>query len=65
MPDAPEPPISATHESYGRLVKLAQANPIIAVAIAHPCDEVSLQSAVEAARLQLIEPPLIIVPLQL
>lgn len=31
MPDAPEPPISATHESYGRLVKLAQANPIIAV----------------------------------
>ena len=59
MPDAPEPPISATHVNYGRLVKLAQAEPIIAVAIAHPCDEVSLQSAVEAARLQLIKPILV------
>jgi phosphate acetyltransferase len=59
MPDAPEPPTSATHKNYGQLVKLAQAEPIIAVAIAHPCDEVSLQSAVEAARLQLIEPILV------
>ena len=59
MPDVPEPPTSATHVNYGRLVKLAQTDPIIAVAVAHPCDEVSLQSAVEAARLQLIEPILV------
>jgi phosphate acetyltransferase len=43
MPDVPEPPTSATHINYARLVKLAQADPIIAVAVAHPCDEVSLQ----------------------
>jgi hypothetical protein len=41
MPDVPEPPTSATHVNYARLVKLAQADPIIAVAVTH--DEVSLQ----------------------
>jgi phosphate acetyltransferase len=42
-----------------RLIKAAQALPAIKVAIAHPCDDVSLQGAVEAARLQLIEPVLV------
>ena len=47
------------HEKYQRLIKAAQALPAVKVAIAHPCDDVSLQSAVEAARLRLIEPILV------
>jgi phosphate acetyltransferase len=47
------------HEKYQRLIKAAQALPAIRVAIAHPCDDVSLQGAVEAARLRLIEPILV------
>jgi len=47
------------HEKYQRLIKAAQALPMIKVAIAHPCDDVSLQGAVEAARLRLIEPILV------
>src|SRR3954453_19165406 len=46
-------------EKYQRLIKAAQALPAIKVAIAHPCDDVSLQGAVEAARLRLIEPILV------
>jgi phosphate acetyltransferase len=38
---------------------MAQAQPAIKVAIVHPCDDVSLQSAVEAARMHLIEPILV------
>jgi phosphate acetyltransferase len=49
----------APHEKYQRLIKAAQALPAIKVAIAHPCDDVSLQGAVEAARLRLIEPILV------
>ena len=33
--------------------------PAVPTAIAHPCDEVSLQSAIEAARIKLIEPILV------
>ena len=47
------------HEKYERLIKAAQAQGTIKVAIAHPCDDVSLQGAVEAARLRLIEPVLV------
>src|SRR3954471_1545862 len=47
------------HEKYERLVGAAQALPTIKVAIAHPCDDVSLRGAVEAARLRLIEPILV------
>jgi phosphate acetyltransferase len=49
----------APHEKYQRLIKAAQALPAIKVAIAHPCDDVSLQGAIEAARLRLIEPILV------
>jgi phosphate acetyltransferase len=49
----------APHEKYQRLIKAAQAFPAIKVAIAHPCDDVSLQGAVEAERLRLIEPILV------
>ena len=47
------------HDKYERLIEAAQALAAIKVAIAHPCDEVSLQGAVEAARLRLIEPILV------
>jgi phosphate acetyltransferase len=57
MPDSAER--GAPHEKYERLIKAAQALPAIRVAIAHPCDDVSLQGAVEAARLRLIEPILV------
>jgi phosphate acetyltransferase len=50
---------SVAHEKYERLVKAAQAQGMIKVAVAHPCDDVSLEGAVEAARLRLIEPILV------
>ena len=48
-----------THTKFHALVQRAQAHPPVKVAIAHPCDEVSLESAVEAAKLRLIEPILV------
>jgi phosphate acetyltransferase len=59
MPDTAERPATIAHEKYERLIKLAQSHPTIKAAIAHPCDDVSLQSAAEAARLRLIEPILV------
>ena len=50
MPDPWERPDRHAHEKYERLIKAAQAQGTIKVAIAHPCDDVSLQGAVEAAR---------------
>ena len=47
------------HEKFRRLVEQAQRHPPVATAIAHPCDDVSLESAVEAARLNLIAPILV------
>ena len=47
------------HDKFRRLVERAQRQPPAATAIAHPCDEVALESAVEAARLKLIEPILV------
>jgi phosphate acetyltransferase len=57
MPDAR--PGSRRHEKYERLVEAAQRLPPVTTAVAHPCDEVSLESAVEAARLKLILPVLV------
>ncbi|MGH7122082.1 MAG: phosphate acetyltransferase [Acetobacteraceae bacterium] len=59
MPDVTTPDATRKHEKYQRLVKAAQALPHITTAIAHPCDEVSLECAVEAARLGLIVPILV------
>jgi phosphate acetyltransferase len=59
MADAPETPNPITHDKYQRLIKTAQMRPTIKVAVAHPCDDVSLEAAVEAARLHLIEPILV------
>ncbi len=58
MPDI-ETHAGPPHEKYEGLVERAQRLPPIPTAIAHPCDEVSLESAVEAARLGLIVPVLV------
>ena len=47
------------HEKYERVVAAARALPAVRTAIAHPCDDVSLQSVIEAARINLIEPILV------
>ena len=48
-----------SNERYQRLLRHAQALPPVTTAVAHPCDEVSLKGAVEAARLGLIAPILV------
>ena len=48
-----------SHERYDRLLRAAKLLPPVTVAVAHPCDEVSLKGAVEAARLGLIAPILV------
>ena len=50
---------ASSREKYRRLIEAAQKEATIKVAVAHPCDEVSLRGAVEAARLGLIEPILV------
>ena len=46
-------------EKYKRLIAAAQRQTRIRVAVAHPCDEVSLRGAIEAHKLGLIEPILV------
>ena len=57
MPDAVASP--KKHDKYDRLIAVASKHPPMATAVAHPCDEVSLESAVEAARLGLLKPILV------
>ena len=59
MPDPSERAGGLVHEKYQRLIKTAQAQATIKVAVAHPCDDVSLEGVVEATKLQLIEPILV------
>ena len=47
------------HARYERLISTAKNLPPLPTAVAHPCDEGSLGSVVEAARLGLIEPILV------
>jgi phosphate acetyltransferase len=47
------------HDKYLRLIDAAQKLPPVITAIVHPCDEVSLEGAMEARRLRLIEPILV------
>ncbi|MFG1343311.1 phosphate acetyltransferase [Xanthobacter autotrophicus DSM 431] len=47
------------HEKYDRLIAAARALTKLRVAVAHPCDAVSLGAALEAAQLGLIEPILV------
>lgn len=48
-----------THIRFHRLLDAAQGRPAVRTAVAHPCDEVSLESVIEAARLKLIVPILV------
>jgi len=57
--EARAPVQASDHDKFHELVVKAQKHPPIKVAIAHPCDQVSLESAVKAANLHLIEPILV------
>src|SRR5208337_2403896 len=59
MPDSAAMPAVDTRTKYQRLMDMAREEPAIRTAVVHPCDDVSLQSAVEARRLGLIEPILV------
>ena len=52
-------PSGPRHVKYERLIETARKLPATKTAIAHPCDRVSLESAVEAAKLGLIAPILV------
>ena len=55
-----EAPVSRnTHEKFHKLIATAQKHQPVKVAVAHPCDQVSLESVVEAAKLKLVEPILV------
>ena len=48
-----------THKKLDNLIAKARQHPPLKVAIAHPCDQVSLESAVAAAKIGLIAPILV------
>ena len=50
---------SLQHQKFARLVEAARKHRPATTAIAHPCDQVSLESAVEARKMELIEPILV------
>ncbi|MCA3220598.1 MAG: phosphate acetyltransferase [Burkholderiales bacterium] len=47
------------HDKYDRLIALCKALPPMPTAVAHPCDQSSLEGAVDATRLGLIAPILV------
>jgi phosphate acetyltransferase len=47
------------HEKFERLLSTAQRHPAVTTAVVHPCDDVSLAGAIEAAHLKLITPILV------
>jgi phosphate acetyltransferase len=59
MPQDSPSPGTARHDKYERLIQAARKLPRAVTAIVHPCDEASLESAVEAARLGIITPILV------
>jgi phosphate acetyltransferase len=64
VPDTLEAPQAGAgdgrkHEKFEWLLARAQHHPPLVTAVVHPCDAVSLDSAIEAARLKLIEPILV------
>jgi phosphate acetyltransferase len=58
MPDDAAAP-GKRHEKYERLIAVARERKGVSMAVAHPCDAVSLESAIEAAKLGLIKPILV------
>lgn len=65
MPDTSSAVAPPAHDKYDRLLEIARKYPPMATAVVHPCDEVSLESAVEAARLGLVKPILVGPPARL
>ena len=59
MPEDAAQPTGRRHEKYDRLITAAQRMPAIGMAVAHPCDTVSLESAVEAAKMGFVKPILV------
>ena len=59
MPDDRTESPPRRHEKYERLIEAARQMPPVTTAVVHPCDDVSLEGAVEAARLGLIVPILV------
>src|SRR6516162_1527412 len=49
-------------EKYQRLIAVAQKEETMKVAVAHPCDDVSLRSTIDAHKLGLIDPILVAPP---
>ena len=47
------------HEKYQRLIDFCKTLPPVPTAVAHPCDQSSLEGAVDAKRMGLIEPILV------
>ena len=52
-------PEATRHDKFERLVEVARKHRPATTAIAHPCDQVSLESALEARKMKLIEPILV------
>src|SRR5215467_9746301 len=52
-------PEGPPRERYDRLVRAAQGLPPVKTAVAHPCDRISIEGVVEAAKLGLIDPILV------
>ena len=59
MPDATPQSAGRLHDKYDRLIAVATQHAPMPTAVAHPCDAVSLESAVEGARLGLLKPILV------
>jgi phosphate acetyltransferase len=57
--DAPTTLAAEPRKRYDQLISRAQQETVIKVAVAHPCDDVSLQGALEARRIGLIDPILV------
>jgi len=51
--------VNAKHEKYQRLIDYCRSIPPTPTAVVHPCDQSSLEGAVEAARMGLIAPILV------
>ena len=60
MPADREPVVAARkHAKYQKLVDFCKTLPPVPTAVAHPCDQSSLEGAVDAKRMGLIEPILV------
>src|SRR5271166_5254464 len=59
MTDEPKTDAPTGGDQYKRLIAAAQKATRIKVAVAHPCDDVSLSGAIEAHKLGLIDPILV------